>query len=223
MADDNQKSGRLFRVGGTILVLLFLLAGIGFYIYKNLRKIPTKNISSAIEISESTPDMFVNDVSGVQEINNQKTIPDYISQSEHYAFKEITFGGYEVDMSGESKNVPLKISDVRGETVISKDGKSTRLLFSWKTNKLSTSEVTYAKNDGPIKNTLKEQGPGLSHALILNFEPATRYTYYITARDNWGNTVTSDKFSAFTSIKSDNVIDLIAQQFKEIFSWVTKK
>ena len=225
MAEENQKHGRLFRVGSIVLVLLLLLAGIGYYVYITLKKTAIKSTNSQVQISipDSTADMFINDVSGVQEINNQKNIPSDVSQSEHYAFREITFGGYEVDMSGESKNVPLKVSDVRGETVLSKDGKSTRLLFSWKTNKLSTSEVTYAKNDGPIKNTLSEQGPGLSHALILNFEPATRYTYYITAKDHWGNTVTSEKFSAFTSIKNDNIIDLIAQQFKQIFGWVKMK
>ena len=125
-----------------------------------------------------------------------------------------------MDMSGDVKNMPLQITDVKGETLVSKDGKQTRLLFSWKTNKLATSSVSYAKNDGPDKTTLTEAGPGFSHALILNFEPSTRYTYSITASDSWGNTVSSEKFSAFTSTKSDNVIDLITAQFKQMFSWI---
>ena len=219
MAEKDLKSGKFLRIGVIVTVLLLLLAGISFYVYYTFRKMHAEIPNSQIEISENTPDMFVNDVSGVQEIN-KSDIPKYVSQSESYALREITFGGYEVNMSGESKNIPLEISDIRGETVLSKDGKNTRMLFSWKTNKLATSEVTYAKNDGPIKNTFKEQGPGLAHALILNFDPSTRYTYYITAEDHWGNKVTSDKFSAYTSIKNDNIIDLIAQQFKEIFGWM---
>lgn len=225
MTNDSAKLAKFFGVGGVILVLLLLLGGIAYYVFKNMRGISEKNATSQVEISipETKDNVFINDVSGVQVVGNQKNFPSSVSQSENYALREITFGGYEIDMSGEAKNIPLQITDVKGETMVSKDGKNTSLLFSWKTNKLATSEVTYAKNDGPIKNTLSEQGPGLSHALILNFEPATRYTYYITAKDHWGNTATSEKFSAYTSIKSDNVVDLIAQQFKQIFSWMNIK
>jgi hypothetical protein len=219
MANISPKLGKFFRVGGITLILLLLLGGIGYYTYKKLRKTSTQNSQVEISVPDSTKDVFVNDVTGVQEASKDK-FPDYISQSENYALREITFGGYEIDMSGEAKNVPLEISDVRGESVISKDGKTTKMLFSWKTNKLATSDVTYSKNDGPIKNTLSESGPGLAHALILNFEPATRYTYFITAKDHWGNTITSEKFSAYTSIKNDNIIDLISQQFKQIFGWI---
>lgn len=216
MTEDSQKLGRFLRVGGTILLLLFLLGGGGYYAYKKMQKKPAENVE--IPVPEKEKEVFVNDVIGVQE--DKKIFSDYIIHSENYALREITFGGYEVDMSGETKNSPLEISDIKGETVISKDGKSTKFLFSWKTNKLATSNVTYAKNDGPIKNTLTEPGPGFSHAIILNFEPSTRYTYYVEAEDRWGNKASSDKFSAFTSTKSDNIVDLIASQFKQIFSWM---
>ena len=224
MAKKRRKSRRFFRLGAVILVLLLLLVLGAYFIYQNNTPKTPEKIAPELDVpvEENNKEVFINDQSGVQEAIQKTDFPDYISQSEHYASREITFGGYEVDMSGESKNSPLIISDVRGETVISKDGKSTKFLFSWKTNKAATSEVTYAKNDGPTKNTLSEPGPGLVHALILNFEPATRYVYYITAKDRWGNSATSDKFSAYTAIKSDNIIDLIAQQFKQIFSWVIK-
>jgi len=224
MIEDSPKSARWFNVGGVILVLLFLVGALVYYSFKFLRNTPAQTPAQTVDISipESAGNVFVNDVSGVQPADNQ-TLPQNASRSENYTLKEITFGGYEVDMSGEAKNTPLIISNVKGETMVSKDGQQTRLLISWKTNKLATSTVTYAKNDGPIKNTLSEQGPGLSHALILNFEPATRYTYFITAKDRWGNTATSDKFSAYTSIKAGNVIDLIAQQFRQIFSWTGMK
>lgn len=225
MTNNGSKIAKFFGVGGIILVLLFCLGLGGYYVFKNLHKTLNQNSTSQAEISlpETQDSVFVNDVSGVQAAGDQKAFPSSVSKSENYALREITFGGYEVDMSGEAKNIPLQIMDIKGETVVSKDGKNTNLLFSWKTNKLAKSEVTYAKNDGPIKNTLSEDGPGLSHALILNFEPATRYTYYITATDHWGNTTTSEKFSAYTSIKSNNIVDLIAEQFKQIFNWVNIK
>jgi hypothetical protein len=225
MTNDSQKLAKFFSIGGIILVLLLLLGALAYYGFNFLKntasKTPAQNV--AISIPEGSGNVFVNDVSGVQAADSKSSIPASVSQSENYTLKEITFGGYEVDMSGEAKNTPLIISDVKGETMVSKDGQETRLLFSWKTNKLATSQVTYAKNDGPIKNTLDEQGPGLSHALILNFEPATRYTYSIKATDRWGNTATSDKFSAYTSTKTGNIVDLIAQQFKQIFSWTGMK
>jgi hypothetical protein len=229
MTNETTRFAKLFRVGGLVLILLFLVGGTVYYFrFKKAASQAAPAEITQLPIPENKTNTFVNDVSGVQDAKSpatkvdaaQPTVPANVSQSEHYAIREITFGGYEIDMSGEVKNAPLQITDVKGETLISKDGKQTRLLFSWKTNKLATSDVTYAKNDGPVKTTLSEAGPGFSHALILNFEPATRYTYSITAHDSWGNTVNSEKFSAFTSTKSDNVIDLITSQFKQMFSWI---
>jgi hypothetical protein len=222
MTNDSQKLAKWFSVGGVILSLLLLLGIATYFIYKILSVISSNKNTKQVELSipESAQNVFINDVSGVQPVGDQINFPSSVPQSENYAVREITFGGYEVDMSSEAKNIPLNISNIKSEKMVSKDGKSTSLLFSWKTNKLATSEVTYAKNDGLTKNTLSEQGPGLSHALILNFEPATRYTYSITAKDRWGNTTTSEKFSAYTSIKSNNIVDIMAQQFKQIFSWV---
>lgn len=213
-----KKFSKKFIIGGTILIVLLLivLAVVLWTIF-----IKPKDSSQPVEIPvlENSKEAFVNDVSGVQEIEEEDKFPEGFSHSENYMMKEITFGGYEIDIAGEAKNDPLVISDVKGETVISKDGKETKLLFTWKTSKMATSVVTYAKNDGPIKNNLEEKGPGLAHALILNFEPSTRYTYSISATDRWGNVANSEKFTTFTSTKSDNVIDLIIQQFKQMFSW----
>lgn len=221
MTDENNRFAKLFKVGGVVMILLILAGGTAYYFLK-IRKDAAQPapVETQLPIPEDKDNAFVNDVSGVQDVDPEPVIPASISQSENYAIREMTFGGYEIDTSGEVKNTPLTISDIKGETLVSKDGKQTKLLFSWKTNKLATSDVTYAKNDGPVKVTLSEAGPGFSHALILSFEPATRYTYSIMARDSWGNTVSSEKFSAFTSTKSDNVIDLITAQFKQMFSWI---
>ncbi len=222
MEYDKQKLSRFFIAGGAALVVLILAAIAIFYGWKIIKENEKKQPEVEISIPENVKEAFVNDVSGVQEIEeNAESFKGY-SRSENYMLKEITFGGYEVDMAGEAKNTPLVISDIKGETVLSKDGKQTKLLFTWKTSKLATSVVTYAKNDGPIKNTVEEKGPGLSHALILNFEPSTRYTYSISATDRWDNVANSDKFTTFTSTKSDNIIDVIIEQFKQMFSWVTK-
>ena len=220
MEGDRGKISKKIIIGGIFMTLLLLVvAAILLWIILIKPKDTPKNVE--IPALENSKESFVNDVSGVQEIEQsaETEVPVGFSQSENFMMKEVTFGGYEVDMSGEAKNTPLVISDVKGETVISKDGKQTKLLFTWKTSKLATSVVTYAKNDGPIKNTLEEKGPGLSHALVLNFEPSTRYTYSISATDRWGNVSDSDKFTTFTSTKSDNVIDVIIEQFKQMFSW----
>lgn len=220
--EEPKKKSKKIIIGGIILIVLLLIVGIVLYMFKfNKISLSDKPAEQAvIPIPENSKEVFVNDVSGVQDA--VKEFPKGVSQSENYMLKEITFGGYEVNMSGEIKNAPLEITDVKSETVVSADGKQTKLLFSWKTSKIATSTVTYAKNDGSIKNILNEQGPGLAHALVLNFEPATRYTYSIAAKDRWGNEASSDKFTTFTSTKSDNVIDLITQQFRQMFSWVVK-
>lgn len=223
---DPERFPKSLRIGSIVLVLLLLIGGSVYYGLKFIKKpkAETPNRQKEISIPKNAENVFVNDVSGVQEAaENSTEILSSASQSENYMIREITFGGYEVDMSGEVKNTPLEILNAKGETAVSRDGKEVKLVFSWKTNKLAVSRFTYAKNDGPAKNTLSEQGPGLSHALIVKLEPSSRYTYFVTAKDRWGNAATSEKFSIFTSTKNDNVIDLISQQFRQIFSWTGMK
>jgi hypothetical protein len=208
-----------------IVVFIFIVADIffGYSLWRFLKNKPvvTEEIESAI--SQETDNIFINDVSGVQTAIKTDPLSGNISQSEHYAIKSVSFLGSEIDMLGETKDTPLNITNVKGEVFVSKDGTKTKLLISWNTDKLAVSSVVYSRGDETLQDTLGEEGPGLYHTLVLNFEPSTRYSYYITAMDRWGNKAKSEKFVLLTPSKSQSILDIINNEFDKIFIWAIKK
>ena len=217
------KQKNPWKKASRILLLLFVVAGIalGYYWVRNARQIAEDKIQKqlAIEKAKSTENVFVGD-SVVEEKKAEVTqLPTFVPRSENFQMREAIFGSYEPTTGGEVKSTPLKISDVRSEVLVSKDGKEAKLYIAWKTNKLAVSQILYSKN-ATQPNLLSEDGLSLSHALILGkFDFDTRYTYYVKAKDRWGNEIRSAEFSIYSGQKADSVFFLIANEFKKIFKW----
>lgn len=214
----------MFRGGMILLVLVLFVGGIFFYYSRmdNAKQVAfdEQQKQAAIEKAKTTENAFVSDVSTALN-KEEKTvfIPKSIPKSENFQMREVVFGGYETTMGGEIKDAPLKIYDVRSEALTSKDGKQAKLYISWRTNKLAVSQVIYSK-PGKAPDILLEDGVGFSHALIIGkFDFDTRYSYVVKAKDRWGNSVESDQFSAYSGKKADSIIEMIANEFKDIFSW----
>ena len=201
-----------------IFVAALLAVGFGLFAAHAAQIEVAKNPEQAKVITNATESAFVNldqpQVLGVSTENNMPT-------SEHYQIRQISFGG-EVALSIDNNKSNLEISDVRSELLMTKDQKDFRFLISWKTNKLAKSEIEYSKA-GSSPRTLKESGYGLSHSVVLSqLELSSAYTYVIKTTDQWGNTITSDKYAMYTSSRAMSVIDLITKQFSEMFGWVNK-
>jgi hypothetical protein len=56
--------------------------------------------------------------------------------------------------------------------------------------------------------------------VIVEFAPATVYTFWLNCTDEAGNAVESEKFVLFTPIQEKNIIDLIIENFESTFGWV---
>jgi hypothetical protein len=121
-------------------------------------------------------------------------------------------------------NAPLEISDIKSEAFNSKDGKESQLLISWKTSKLSISEIDYSKDGSENPKTLQEKYYGFNHnAVLAKLDMAATYNYEIKARDRWGNEISSEKFRAYTGSKIISVFDLIVKAIGDTFGWAVKK
>jgi hypothetical protein len=144
--------------------------------------------------------------------------------SENYAIKEIKFGGDVSLLASSYENFPLKLTDVRSQIVTTKGKDEFQLLVYWKTNKLAISSIAYSKMGADTPRKISEDDFGFSHSVIIpKLDPATAYTYVITAKDKWGNTITSDRYSAYTGAKNVSVFDLIVNAAEDTFGWAMKK
>ncbi|MFA6383611.1 MAG: hypothetical protein WCX17_04290 [Parcubacteria group bacterium] len=144
--------------------------------------------------------------------------------SENYAIKEIKFGGDVSLLASSYENFPLKLTDVRSQIVTTKNKDEFQLLVYWKTNKLAVSSIAYSKMGADSSKKISEEDFGFSHSVIIpKLEPATAYTYIITAKDKWGNTITSDKYSAYTGAKDVSVFELIVKAAEDTFGWAMNK
>lgn len=144
--------------------------------------------------------------------------------SENFGIREIKFGGDVALLAASDQDVPIKITDIRSEVITTKNQDEFKLLVYWKTNKLAESSIEYSNMGGSNSHVVKENDYGYSHSIILSgLQPATAYVYQINARDKWGNTIDSDRYSAYTGSKQASVIDLIMGAVKDTFSWAMKK
>jgi len=159
-------------------------------------------------------------VLGTQTENNGRVL----LASENYAIKELKFGGDVSLLATSYENFPLKLTDVRSQIVTTKNKDEFQLLVYWKTNKLALSSIAYSKMGADTPRKISEDDFGFSHSVIIpKLDPATAYTYIITAKDKWGNTITSDRYSAYTGAKNVSVFDLIVKAAEDTFGWAMKK
>lgn len=145
--------------------------------------------------------------------------------SEHYRVGEIVFGG-EAEFFGNSGSDsigPLVIDNVRGESFLDKSGEKVKLMLSWTTSNLATSEVRYGKSEQESR-VLSDDGYSLSHSMVLSdLEPASTYLYTVVGKDKRGGEMESETHMVLTPSKSVSLFDLIANAFGDTFGWMKGK
>ena len=222
-----RRNKKIIKTVAILLVILMAIISI-FVIYSrsknSAQNMPSKN-NISLPISTTTDHVFVNDVAGV--INNETIIADdykgLAGRSENFHIKNIAIGGGTMLLAAETENLPIEISNVHTESLMSKDGKEMQLLISWKSNKLSRASVKYSNGRSNVDKTINEDGYGFSHALVMNkLELSTRYSFMVEASDREGNVAKSDTFVAYTGSKPVSIFDLISGEFNNMFGWAIR-
>lgn len=144
--------------------------------------------------------------------------------SENFRVGQIVLGGDVGVLVQGDEFSELGISDVRGETLGSKDQNEGRALITWKTTKPALSTVKYGKNAGGSESNFSEDGYGLTHSAVLDqLDLASTYLYTISVRDRYGNEVTSDSYAIYTGSKVVSLFELITGALQDVFGWAVKK
>lgn len=101
-------------------------------------------------------------------------------------------------------------------------------LVSWKTDKPSTSVVTYEEGSGaadqPLKNKVQnDTGFVKDHVVILpSLKPSTIYRIQVSSTDQAGNTLTLPIRTIVTPQQTESIIDIIFKNFSDTFNFVGK-
>jgi hypothetical protein len=210
----------------TLFISVFLFFGISFWKYLDTQNnLVEKGIPT--DLSEDT--FLFTEKPGVVEgeetvmASSENILQGPVSSSENYKIEQVSFGGSNITLANMD-NEPLEIYDIKSESFNSKDGKQSQLLISWKTSKLSISEINYSRDGNENAKTLQEKYYGFSHnAVLAKLDMAATYNYEIKTRDRWGNEIPSGKFRAYTGSKIISVFDLIIKALSDIFGWAINR
>jgi hypothetical protein len=161
-------------------------------------------------------------VKAAEDIASQDDVKASVASSENFQLKEISFGGVPI-ASANNENLSPEITDVKSQNFLSKDGNA-EILITWKTNKMTVSEIQYSRKEIDNPKSLDEKYYGFNHSAVLTgLELGSSYVYQVNCKDQWGNSVSSDKFGLYTGTKVLSVFDLIVKALNETFGWAMKK
>lgn len=102
-----------------------------------------------------------------------------------------------------------------------KDSK-VQTVISWNTDEPSTSQVFFQTGSASSTATTLPLDPTLqtSHVTVVTqFKPGSVYRYWVESVDASGNKSTSDIFSVLTPQESKTIIEIITNNFEQVFGW----
>lgn len=212
------KSRLVFNLAFLTSIIL-----IAFIAVPLARYVSLKDTQSELEWREQVKSLVEGTIRGEETAAElPESAKGVVLASENYKAKQVRFGGSVAVLSDE--NLPLKITDMKGETFLDKKQKEAELVISWRTNKLAISEIEYYQNNGQNPKKENEKSFGFNHGIIISgLEPATAYVYSIKSRDRWGNETNSDYYAVYTGSKMVSVFELIVKALEETFGWAVKK
>ncbi len=214
----NRKSPKFFSfaLAASVILIAFVAVPLARYAF-------LKNNQQELEWREMVKSISEGAIKGEEtEAPLPESAKGVALASENYKARQVRFGGAVAVLSDE--NLPVKITDVKGETFLDKKQESAELVVSWRTNKLAISEIEYYQNNGQNPKKENEKSFGFNHGMIISgLDPAAAYIYSIKARDRWGNETNSDYYAVYTGSKMVSVFELIVKALEETFGWAVKK
>lgn len=155
-------------------------------------------------------------------LSTVETTPNQFA-SENFKLENINFGGDAFLPTDQDEGMPIEISDVKNESFLNKKGDESKVVISWKSNKLTMASIAYAKNDGQNAKTISEGSFGFNHSVVIaGLDLGMGYVYKIKSTDRWNNRNETDFFGFYSGEKTQSIIQLIGKEFNSIFSWAIK-
>lgn len=120
-------------------------------------------------------------------------------ESENYNVVNIKFGGTAIVQDDEIEGTALEISSVDTEILPASNPELVNVLVTWKTNKISIAELSYARKSGEGGATIRESRYGTDHGIFIeNLLPNTDYVFKIEVKDRRGREASTDFYDLYT-------------------------
>jgi hypothetical protein len=119
---------------------------------------------------------------------------------------------------------PPKIEQVRTDSALAQNDK-VQSIISWKTDEVADTRITFKEGSRTGKETLVKISDSLTTAhvaVITTFKPGTVYYFNVKSTDAAGNEGSSTDFALLTPKRKENVIQIIVNNFQEIFAWAQR-
>jgi alpha-tubulin suppressor-like RCC1 family protein len=125
--------------------------------------------------------------------------------------------------TGKDETAP-NVDQVKTENALTQNDK-VQSIISWTTDEPSTTIFMYKEGrKGDEREIVIDDSFSISHvAVITTFKPGTVYYFRAKSLDQTGNEALSGEFALLTPKRKENVIQLIINNFQEIFGWAKMK
>ncbi|KKU53930.1 MAG: MscS Mechanosensitive ion channel, partial [Candidatus Moranbacteria bacterium GW2011_GWE2_47_10] len=116
-----------------------------------------------------------------------------------------------------------KIEQVRTDSALTQSDK-VQAIISWKTDENSDTSIIYKEGKAGKENEIKVSDVmTTSHiAVITTFKPGTVYYFNVKSIDVAGNEAKSNDFALLTPKRKENIIQIIVNNFQDIFGWAQR-
>lgn len=124
--------------------------------------------------------------------------------------------------TSEDKNAP-KIEQVRTDSALTQSEK-VQSIISWKTDENADTRLIYKEGKSGKETEIKvSEVSTTSHiAVITTFKPGTVYYFNAISVDDAGNEARSGDFVLLTPKRKENIIQIIVNNFQDIFGWAQR-
>lgn len=216
---------KFFLIVSAILFVVFLFS---FFAIKKYPTItfdkPEPQVQPVVEVKEDVPAV------AVAEKPAEKT-PSLLVidastdqlQSENFRLENVNFGEEASLLVSQDENMPLEVYAISNRSFLSKNEDESKVVISWKSNKLTTADIFYSKNNGENPKTVSEGDFGFNHSIIIaGLELGNGYVYKIKSTDRWNNINETEYFGFYPGAKTDSIFEMITREFQGIFGWALK-
>ena len=121
---------------------------------------------------------------------------------------------------------PPIVSNVTNDsTIFPDDPTRIQTIVEWNTDEPAYCTLSYTEGVNGGNNPTTVNTNGISYStkhvdVIVDFQPATVYQFWLNCQDQTGNKMHSQKYVLFTPAQQKSIIDLILQNFQSTFGWV---
>jgi alpha-tubulin suppressor-like RCC1 family protein/phosphodiesterase/alkaline phosphatase D-like protein len=124
--------------------------------------------------------------------------------------------------TGKDESAP-EIDQVHTDSALAQNDK-VQSIISWVTNENATTSIVYreGKNGEPMEIAVSDAYTKNHLAVVTAFKSGTVYNFNVKSVDASGNEGISNDFAMLTPKKKENIIQIIVNNFQDIFHWASR-